>query len=52
MWTALTLIALVAWQWLPDVTTALRFVTALIGFALAIHLLVRRVRIWLRRYDR
>jgi hypothetical protein len=36
------------WIWLPEITSALRFGTALIGFGTAVALLVRRVR----RYGR
>ena len=37
------------WHWLPQFTIVLKFCTALIGFVIAVPLLVRRVRRWLRR---
>jgi hypothetical protein len=37
------------WPLLPEITIGLRFVTALIGFVVALYVLARRIRRWLRR---
>jgi hypothetical protein len=37
-------IATVVWSWLPEATVALRFATALIGFVVALRVLLRRDR--------
>ncbi|MDG4793532.1 hypothetical protein [Micromonospora sp. WMMD1082] len=53
MWSEIVaFIVQTAWPILPEVTIGLRFVTALIGFALAIGLLQRRIRRWARQADR
>lgn len=43
---------LVVWAWLPEITIALKFCTALIGFVIAVHTLVQRTRWWLRQRRR
>ena len=41
---AITTMAWHLWTWLPYITVALRFVTALISFALVCWTLIRRIR--------
>jgi hypothetical protein len=40
------------WQWLPELTTTLKFCTSLIGFSVALSLLLRRIRRWRQRRSR
>ncbi|BCJ65637.1 hypothetical protein [Polymorphospora rubra] len=49
MWTVLETVAGTIWLWLPQLTIILKFSTALIGFVIAVPLLVRRIRRWRRR---
>jgi hypothetical protein len=49
MWTLVETAAGIVWQWLPELTIALKFCTALIGFIIAVFLLVRRIRAGRRR---
>jgi hypothetical protein len=37
-------VAAIVWPWLPELTILLKFCTALIGFVIAVSLLVRRLR--------
>jgi membrane associated rhomboid family serine protease len=39
----------VLWVWLPEITIGLEFCTALIGFVVAVPLMLRRIRRWMRR---
>jgi hypothetical protein len=49
MWSTIVTLLGPVWDWLPQITVALRFATALIGFVVAVPLLARRVRRWRRR---
>ncbi|MET0419496.1 MAG: hypothetical protein ABW022_26070 [Actinoplanes sp.] len=49
MWFMIVTVLGPVWDWLPQITVALRFATALIGFAVAVPSLVRRVRRWRRK---
>ena len=49
MWSMIVTAILVVWDWLPQITIGLKFITALIGFVIAMSLLVRRIRRRLRR---
>ena len=40
------------WSRLPEITIGLEFCTALIGFVIAVPLMVRRIRRWLHRRGR
>jgi hypothetical protein len=40
------------WNRVPEITIGLRFYTALIGFVIAVPLMVRQIRRWLRRHRR
>jgi hypothetical protein len=37
------------WEWLPELTTGLRFATAFIGFCLTATLMIQRLCHWMRR---
>jgi hypothetical protein len=52
MWFTITTALAVVWDWLPEITLALKFCTALVGFVITVPLMVRRVRRWLRRRPR
>jgi membrane protein implicated in regulation of membrane protease activity len=49
MWSQAAVLAQTLWQWLPELTIALRFLTSLIGFVVATLVLARRIRRWHRR---
>jgi hypothetical protein len=52
LWTWLpemTIALHVLWTWLPEITIGLEFCTALIGFVVAVPLMLRRIRRWMRR---
>ena len=46
MWFTIVAAVAIVWRWLPELTIVLKFCTALIGFVLAVPLLVRRIRRW------
>jgi membrane protein implicated in regulation of membrane protease activity len=50
MWSAIDVNIQTVWELLPAVTVALQFGTALIGFIVAVTVLVRRVRRRSRRH--
>jgi hypothetical protein len=49
MWFTIVPAVVIVWQWVPELTILLKFCTAMIGFVIAVPLLVRRVRRWSRR---
>jgi hypothetical protein len=49
MWFTIVTALAIVWQWLPQLTIVLKFCSALIGFVIAVPMLVRRVRRWSRR---
>jgi hypothetical protein len=49
MWSVIKTAIRELWPLLPPITAALRFATALIGFAVALIMSTRRIRRWVRR---
>lgn len=49
MWTILTTNAHAVWEWLPALTTGLRFTSAALGLGIAVH---RTIRYWRSNRDR
>jgi hypothetical protein len=49
MWLTIVTAGAIVWHWLPPLTIMLKFCSALIGFVIAVPMLVRRARRWSHR---